>query len=143
MLEIILAELAEALTVEVGCTVITRIINQGDSSGYNQVQLISNVPGRIRIRIPAVRKSPDTARRVEGVLKAQPWVHDVTANPVTGTVLVTYEKEGVSPRFIEEIARLALTASLYESPKAINTPCESEFSKEYQGNLRLAEAVSV
>jgi hypothetical protein len=114
MWSIILAELAEALTVEVGCTVITKLIDQSGSVSHGQIQLLSNVPGRTRMKIPAVKKAPDAARRVEDVLRAQPWVHRVTANPVTGTVLVNYEKTGISPRFVEEIARLALSASLYE-----------------------------
>uniref|UniRef100_A0A7V4G6J1 Cation transporter n=1 Tax=Desulfobacca acetoxidans TaxID=60893 RepID=A0A7V4G6J1_9BACT len=56
--------------------------------------------GRLRIKIPEVKNAPPKAREVEQHLKLSPGVDQVSANPVTGNVLILY-----NPRLIgqEEI----------------------------------------
>ncbi len=56
--------------------------------------------GRLRIKIPEVKNAPLKAREVEQHLALSPGVDQVSANPVTGNVLILY-----NPRLIgqEEI----------------------------------------
>ena len=56
--------------------------------------------GRLRIKIPEVKGAPHKAREVERHLAACAGVEEVTASPITGSVLVLY-----NPRLIgqEEI----------------------------------------
>jgi copper chaperone CopZ len=56
--------------------------------------------GRLRIKIPEVKGAPSKSREIERHLASCPGVEEVTANPVTGSVLVLY-----NPRLIgqEEI----------------------------------------
>lgn len=56
--------------------------------------------GRLRIKIPEVKGAPKQAREIESHLNLCPGVEEVSANPVTGSVLVLY-----NPRLIgqEEI----------------------------------------
>jgi copper chaperone CopZ len=56
--------------------------------------------GRLRIKIPEVKGAPHKAREIERHLASCPGVEEVTANPITSSVLVLY-----NPRLIgqEEI----------------------------------------
>jgi hypothetical protein len=56
--------------------------------------------GRLRIKIPEVKGAPHNAREVERHLGACAGVEEVSANPITGSVLILY-----NPRLIgqEEI----------------------------------------
>ena len=56
--------------------------------------------GRLRIKIPEVKGAPLKAREIERHLASCPGVEEVTANPITSSVLVLY-----NPRLIgqEEI----------------------------------------
>jgi copper chaperone CopZ len=56
--------------------------------------------GRLRIKIPEVKGAPHKAREIERHLASCPGVEEVTASPVTSSVLVLY-----NPRLIgqEEI----------------------------------------
>ena len=52
--------------------------------------------GRLRIKVPEVRGSTDTAREVESRLRALPAVDQATANPITGNVLVLYDPRRIT-----------------------------------------------
>ena len=47
--------------------------------------------GRIRLKVPEVKRSPQTARELEEQLAARDAVLEVRANPRTGNVLVLYD----------------------------------------------------
>ena len=46
--------------------------------------------GRLRIKIPKVKGAAGEAQEVERHLRGFTWVEDVSANPVTGNVLILY-----------------------------------------------------
>jgi hypothetical protein len=52
--------------------------------------------GRMRIKIIAVKGSPATAVEVTGYLLNSQGIIDVTANPITGNVLVFYDTSRIS-----------------------------------------------
>ncbi len=75
---------------------------------------IHALEGRLRIKIPEVKNSPSKAREVERHLLLTPGVHEVSANPVTGNVLILY-----NPRLCrqeEVIGALRELGYLEESP---------------------------
>lgn len=61
--------------------------------------------GRLRIKVPEVKGSGETAARVEQTLRAVFGVEEVHANPTTGNVLVTYQPELISQNEIIRILR--------------------------------------
>ena len=51
------------------------------------------IPGRLRIKIQQVKGSQETGQRVERILKNLEGVTSVTANPLTGNVLVLFDPD--------------------------------------------------
>ena len=49
--------------------------------------------GRLRIKVPEVKGAPDRARQIERQLSLIEGIEDVTANPVTGSVLIFYDRQ--------------------------------------------------
>jgi hypothetical protein len=47
--------------------------------------------GRLRIKVPEVKNDPDRAREIETRIRMIEGVERVTANPVTGSVLILYD----------------------------------------------------
>lgn len=71
--------------------------------------------GRLRIKIPEVKGAPLQAREVERHLLLSPGADEVSANPITGNVLILY-----NPRLIgqgEIILALKELGYLEESPR--------------------------
>jgi copper chaperone CopZ len=52
--------------------------------------------GRLRIKVPEVKRSPEKALQVEETLQSLNGVTHVKANPTTGNVLVLFESELVT-----------------------------------------------
>jgi hypothetical protein len=52
--------------------------------------------GRMRIKISVVKDSPAAAAEVAGYLGGCPGVEEVSANPLTGNVLIRYKVEQIS-----------------------------------------------
>jgi hypothetical protein len=121
MVGFILAEIAGALVCEVGSTLIRK--NVARSKPVSPVELVSDSPGRLRLRVPAIKNDPRCAQRIERELSLQKWVSEVKANPITSTVLVIYNDTKATPRMLERCAHLALTAALKDiyEPDASNT----------------------
>lgn len=49
------------------------------------------VPGRVRLKIPRVKKNPDLARQAQERLSQVPGIQGVEANPATGSLLILYD----------------------------------------------------
>src|SRR4051794_37197486 len=65
---------------------------------------IHSIPGRLRVKVPEVKRSPEAAMRVQRRLSELEAVREVRANPLTGNVLVLYDRGGTGPdRIIEAI----------------------------------------
>lgn len=58
------------------------------------------IEGRLRLKLPEVKGAPAEARTVEAQLQGLTGVNHVTANPVTGSVLILYDTDQTG---IEEI----------------------------------------
>jgi hypothetical protein len=60
-------------------------------------QYVHAIEGRLRIKVPEVKRSPEVARRVEGQFRAIDGVLEVGANPVTGNILFHYDPDRIEP----------------------------------------------
>ena len=69
--------------------------------------LCSRVPGRERWYVDALENNPRLAATVEAVLKSEEGILDALANPLTGRVLVRYQR-GLLPESSETLIRRAL-----------------------------------
>lgn len=79
-------------------------------SSYSHV-----TPGRLRIKVPQVKGSPETAQKVERTLKKIGAVSTVAANPLTGNVLVLFDPDVLT--HTDVVQRLVLQGYL-EKPRA-------------------------
>lgn len=63
--------------------------------------LVHKLPGRVRLRLPALKGNPNLVAEAEGRLLALPGIKKVRANPVTGSLELLYDamliKETVAP----------------------------------------------
>lgn len=86
------------------------------------VSYLHHVPGRLRVRMPGVKRNPPAARAVErALMTAQAGVTKVRANPLTGSVTVHYDIARTAPAPV--LARLlALGEQHAESPAAWSPP---------------------
>jgi hypothetical protein len=66
---------------------------------------VHHVPGRLRVKTPALKRSPARAERVCAAVTALQGVSSAEANPVTGSLVVTYDPLRADPRGV--LARLA------------------------------------
>ena len=63
-------------------------------------EYVHAIEGRLRIKVPEVKRSPAVARRVEGQFRAIDGILEVSANPVTGNVLFHFEPDRIEPSAI-------------------------------------------
>jgi hypothetical protein len=95
--------------------------------------------GRLRIKVPEVKGAPLKARDIEGHLALCPGVEEVSANPITGSVLVLY-----NPRLIgqDEII-LAFKEIGYLEENAPKAHRETGGNPNHEGTIaRVATAVA-
>lgn len=67
------------------------------------------VPGRLRLRVPALRGRPERARRIASALGAWPDIHLAEPRPVTGSLILRHDPSLRSGALIERL-RAALEA---------------------------------
>ncbi len=67
---------------------------------------VHNVPGRLRIKLPGVKERPSKAEAVERLFADREGVAGICANPVTGSVVVRYDEEIVTPEQILNALRI-------------------------------------
>jgi hypothetical protein len=65
--------------------------------GNSRYGCVHALPGRVRIKVAAIKKAPDVAVQVEVALRQEPGVADAVANPVTGSVLVHFDPARTTP----------------------------------------------
>jgi hypothetical protein len=73
--------------------------------GIRPAGCVHALPGRLRVRVAAIKKAPEQAAAAERALRQERGILDVTANPVTGSILVQYDPDRTSSEVI--LARLA------------------------------------
>jgi heavy-metal-associated domain-containing protein len=61
---------------------------------------IHHVPGRLRIRVPAVKRSSENAALLQGLLQAVPGVSAAEPNLTTGSIVVRYDPQSTNAALI-------------------------------------------
>lgn len=54
---------------------------------------VHDVPGRLRVKIPLAKKRPDTAQKIENLLKAIEGIDSTATNTTTGSVVINYNRK--------------------------------------------------
>ena len=65
--------------------------------------LMHETTGRLRIKIPELKKRPTEAERLRSLLTQVEGVRTATVNPITGSLVVTFDHTTVRPGTIIEI----------------------------------------
>jgi Heavy metal associated domain 2 len=63
-------------------------------------EYVHAINGRIRVKVPEVKRSLKFARRIEDWLGSMEGIHEVRANPVTGNVLILHDPDRIAGREI-------------------------------------------
>jgi cation transport ATPase len=61
---------------------------------------LHTVPGRLRLKMPALKGSPEMARKIQGAVSEIHGVEATAINTLTGSLLVNYDPAEVSSREI-------------------------------------------
>ena len=78
---------------------------------------VHNVPGRLRIKTPMVKRSKSSARCVEGLMKQLRGITSIVVNTTTGSVVVLYDREIISSNLILNTLE---NEGLFDSSKAVS-----------------------
>jgi hypothetical protein len=62
------------------------------------VDVLHHIDGRLRIRAPLIKQEPLSAAALAERIRAITGVRDVTTNPVTGSVVITYRSDETDRR---------------------------------------------
>ena len=57
------------------------------------VQVAHQVPGRIRLKVPGVKDSPELIDQIKQMFNGIPGIEEVTVNPTTGSVVLNYDTD--------------------------------------------------
>lgn len=89
--------------------------------------------GRLRIKSPVVKGAPEKARKIEQKIGSCTGITEVTANPITGSVLVHYDpRELTQKELIDELR----TLGCFHEPHSFQLtnkeaiPRQSEFGRD-------------
>jgi copper chaperone CopZ len=66
---------------------------------------IYDIPGRLRVRTQAIKKHACAAQAVQELFQAVPGVLSTMANPLTGSITVTYDANGLNSAVIMDTLR--------------------------------------
>jgi hypothetical protein len=58
----------------------------------DHAEILHHIPGRIRVCIPRIKGHPHLCRNIKDVAASVEGIHSVETNPVTGSVLVHYDR---------------------------------------------------
>ncbi|MFZ5792925.1 MAG: HMA2 domain-containing protein [Pseudomonadota bacterium] len=88
------------------------------------IHCVHHVPGRIRVKSPQIKNSPDRAQALERFLFAVDGVGAVSASTITGSVVIRYAVEETSGPAIMDQLRTAgfLVVQVNERPVASPAP---------------------
>lgn len=83
---------------------------------------IHTLNGRLRVKVPAIRRQPDFAKAFENDLACMTGIISVQANPMTGNVLVRFD-----PTQVDEVEVISAVSHLsgYRVPLPAETEPES------------------
>ncbi|WP_199247263.1 HMA2 domain-containing protein [[Phormidium] sp. ETS-05] len=99
----------------------------------DQGQIISQTPGRIRLRLPASTRESGGVESLTNLLKKKPGITRIRSNPDTGSLTIFYSEDTLSFPQLSDIlgeCGLLLTTPEVESTQEITTGSFSEAATE-------------
>ena len=75
--------------------------------GRETVTILRGFPGRLRLRVAALKHDEDLATRLRQALPGLSGIRSADANPVTGTLLLIHDPDGDQIALIETVAAVA------------------------------------
>ncbi len=90
-----------------------------------------HLPGRLRLRIPAVRGEEDELRELGSAIARTPGISQVEYNPITGSILIQY-----SPERYRNLQSLESSLSASAVPIAVNNSYPAHRPSQHQRHTR-------
>ncbi|MGP1252853.1 MAG: HAD-IC family P-type ATPase [Kiloniellales bacterium] len=84
--------------------------------GRETVTILRGFPGRLRLRVAALKHDVELAARLRHALPGLSGIQSADANPVTGTLLLIHEPDGDQIALIETVAAVAAGQSPQAAP---------------------------
>jgi hypothetical protein len=88
---------------------------------------LHHVPGRLRVKVPALKDKPWKRIEIERLFAGQNGIAAVTANTLTGSVIVHYDSHVTGS---EKILRLMNQAGLVEANRLMESPAHWAVDKK-------------
>lgn len=96
-----------------------------------------HVPGRMRVKIPALKNTPVKEGGIETMLLAVEGVNSVAFNPITGSVIITYDPEVTGA---EPIIGLLKNQGLFDESLAVSADQQMQHAVA-QAGMQIGKAV--
>lgn len=61
----------------------------------DDVEIVHFIPGRVRMKVKALKTSPQLAERIQTAFGAVPAVREIHISSLTGSVLLTYDTQAI------------------------------------------------
>ncbi len=68
---------------------------------------LHDIPGRLRVKTPLIRRNPNLAQEVQDLLRPIFWIDSVMVNTVTGSIVIHYDSRQVRSKEILDILKKA------------------------------------
>jgi hypothetical protein len=91
-------------------------------AAQNGALIVHRSPGRMRLRVPALREEPELAARIEARLGALPGIRELRANATTGSLLILHDGEAFDEAGWTEAASAEGLFQLSADPPAAPAP---------------------
>jgi hypothetical protein len=102
------------------------------------VRLAHASPGRIRLKVEDVKNDPYKAQEIEAKLRAVTGIRSAAANPLTGSLLLTYDEPAAESMELPFAVAHALGLSLNDLD-----PADLRLLMSHQGNGNKSTAPSI
>ncbi len=76
---------------------------------------VHHVPGRLRLKSPVIKERPGKANAVKEIMEGFEGIRDISANSVTGSIVVHYDARLLKP---EAILNMLQVHGLYDGSRA-------------------------
>jgi heavy metal translocating P-type ATPase len=97
-----------------------------------------SVPGRLRVKVAAIRRQPDKAGALANWLTLQQKIHKADANPITGSVIVEYDPQAAQP---EELYPL-LEQAVQDLPRLLDETAPWSGRPITESRIEAGDAIS-
>ncbi len=106
--------------------------------GQGQAVFCHSVPGRLRVKVAAIRRQPEKAGALANWLTLQQKIHQAFANPVTGSVVLEYDPQAAQP---EELYPL-LEQAVLDLPRLLDETAPWSGRPLEESRIEAGDAIS-